>query len=68
MSDQKNEIPVNGLILIGKVNAKSMRQYKNGDEHFFLSIAAPAAKSCSGLKSNPKTGALIKKAHPSNPG
>jgi|GEM_PF-4583774 len=44
MSDQKNETPIHGLLLIGKVNAKSMRQYKNGDEHFFLSIAAPGCE------------------------
>lgn len=44
MSDQTKETPVNGLLLIGKVNAKSMRQYKNGDEHFFLSIAAPGCE------------------------
>lgn len=44
MSDQKNETPIHGLLLIGKVNAKTMRQYKNGDEHFFLSIAAPGCE------------------------
>jgi len=44
MSDQTKENLVNGLLLIGKVNAKTMRQYKNGDEHFFLSIAAPGCE------------------------
>lgn len=41
---EKNENPVNGLVLIGKVNAKTMRQYKNGEEHFFLSIASPGCE------------------------
>ena len=44
MSDQKPESSVSGLLLVGKVNAKTMRKYKSGDEHFFLSIAAPGCE------------------------
>ncbi len=44
MSDQPKETNLNGLILIGKVNAKTSRVYKNGEEHFFLSIASPGAE------------------------
>lgn len=44
MTAENKENSINGLLLIGKVNAKSMRQYKNGDEHFFLSIAAPGCE------------------------
>lgn len=44
MSDQKTESPINGLILFGKVNAKTSRVYKNGDEHFFLSIASAGSE------------------------
>ncbi len=43
MSESK-ENPISGLLLIGKVNAKSIRKYKNGDDHFFLSIAAPGCE------------------------
>ena len=32
---------MSGIFLIGKVNAKTSRVYKNGDEHFFLAIACP---------------------------
>lgn len=44
MSEQKTESAVNGLILVGKVNAKTVRKYKSGDDHFFLSIAAPGCE------------------------
>jgi len=42
MSEQKTE--ASGLIIIGKVNAKTSRVYKSGDEHFFLSIACPGSE------------------------
>lgn len=43
MSESKDN-PISGLLLIGKVNAKTVRKYKNGDDHFFLSIAAPGCE------------------------
>lgn len=43
MSDQKTEVPLNGLLLIGKVNAKSTKRYKNGEDHFFLAVFAPGS-------------------------
>jgi len=46
MSEAKPETKndVQGLILIGTVNAQTSRVYKNGDEHFFLSIACPGSE------------------------
>jgi hypothetical protein len=44
MSEQKTDNAINGLILIGKVNAKTMRTYKNGEDHFFLSIVSPGSE------------------------
>lgn len=54
MSDQKTDNPVSGLILIGKVNAKTSRFYKNGDEHFFLSIISPGSEDMHRVEVKPQ--------------
>ena len=40
MSEQKTNDSISGLILIGKVNAKTSQVYKNGEEHFFVFITS----------------------------
>jgi hypothetical protein len=54
MSEQKIETTVTGLILIGKVNAKTSRVYKNGDEHFFLFIASPGSETMERVEVKPQ--------------
>lgn len=43
--EPKTNDSISGLILIGRVNAKTSQVYKNGDEHFFVFVTAPGSTS-----------------------
>lgn len=45
MSAETKENNLNGIFIVGIVNARSSRKYKNGDEHFFLHIACPGSET-----------------------
>ena len=53
MSDTK-DAPLNGIFIVGIVNARTQRKYKNGEEHIFLHIASPGSETMHRVEVRPQ--------------
>lgn len=54
MSAEAKENNLNGIFIVGIVNARTSRKFKNGEEHFFLHIASPGSETMHRVEVRPQ--------------
>lgn len=65
MSEQKTELPIRGLCVGGRVNAKTTFTWpKSGDQSFYLIIAPPGAETMIKVEVKPQIWGACKEGDP----